>query len=102
MRIRWDFGTVHDGGETGGQALLAAGRRDRVVATLYEETAAKGDHPMIEVELFPDPAIEQVAQGTVISVAGVPEAGHAVAVVVGTTVLWPSYPATLRLRSRKL
>lgn len=102
MRIRWRYRTIHEPSETGWEMLTKLGDNDEVLAALYEPTAQPGARPLVEVELRPDPAIESVEQGSLVDVAGKPAAGHAVVLVLGTSILWPTYPATLRLRSQRL
>jgi hypothetical protein len=72
------------------------------VLALYVDHGSSGDLPSVEVEVEANTTITDVPQGTVVEVAGLPEPGHAVVVVIGDEQYWPIYPASLSLRARKL
>src|SRR5438128_1490622 len=101
MRVRWRYRTIH-GSETGWKTLTRLGDNDELLVTLYEPSAQPGARPVVEVALRPDPAVESVEQGSLVDVAGEPAAGHAIVLLLGPTILWPTYPAALRLRSQRL
>jgi hypothetical protein len=102
MRLRWYSKKHVESGAAGWSILAGDGIGETLVLALYDDHASPGDRPRAEVEVESNTMITDVPQGSVVEVAGLPEPGHAVVVLIGDAQHWPTYPAGLSLRAPKL
>jgi hypothetical protein len=100
MRLRWRWQRIRRSGWITLWHVVQGNAFERsLLLVLYPVTAQPGDRAQVEIEVVPNPAIDEVEQRRLVQVAGNPEPGHAAVVVIDGDLYWPTYPCSLRLRT---